>query len=138
MAGRIHSTRVEWLLVFLLLVVPAAWLTAQTQVSNATVVPAKKGELRVPGRAFLDGRDLEANPVSTLLQIPLWESPAQKQTVCKAGHGTAVDLVEVQRSVAEEKYYFRIKTPICEGWVAESDLSAKKMPATGVTKKSSR
>ena len=107
-------------------------LAGQTQVPKATTVKTEKGDFLVPGRAFLDGRDLHARPPRTVMQVQVWSSPARTQPVCTPEHGTEVDLVEVQRNVQEERFYFRVKAPNCEGWLPGSSLSVKKQPPVGV------
>lgn len=101
-------------------------LAAQTQVPPAGTIKTEKGDFRVPGQAYLDGRNLEAQPPSTSMNLRLWESPAGNHALCTAEHGRQVDLVEVQRNVEEGRFYFRIKAGNCEGWVPESALSPKK------------
>jgi hypothetical protein len=100
--------------------------TAQTYVPAATTIKTEKGEFQVPGRAYLDGRDLEAQPPVTVMNIRVWQSPFRTHAICTAEHATQVDLLEVQRSAEEKRYYFRVRAPKCEGWVPETSLSTKK------------
>lgn len=123
----------ELLHLLLVLAIAAASqpFVGQTQVPKATTVKTDKGDFLVPGRAFLDGRDQEAQPPLTVMQIRVWESPARTHSICTAEHGTQVELLEVQRSVEEERFYFRVRAPNCEGWLPDVFLSLKKQPPVG-------
>lgn len=127
----IRSMRV----IHLSLVLAAAGLAqpvvAQTQVPTATAIKTEKGEFHVPGTAYLDGRDLAAHPPRTVMSIRVWQSPARTHAVCSSAHGTLVDLLEVQRDVKEERFYFRVKAPNCEGWLPEGSLSTRQAAPVG-------
>jgi hypothetical protein len=112
----------------LAIVVPAA---AQTHIPAATTIKTAKGDFLVPGRAFLDGRNLEAEPRFTVMTVRVWQSTERRQVVCSADHATQVDLLDVQRSPEEKRYYFRIRAPRCEGWVEDASLSVTRQAPVG-------
>jgi hypothetical protein len=43
--------------------------------------------------------------------------------VCKLDHGAQVDLLAAQWSEEESRYYFQVRSGVCEGWVSEVFLS---------------
>ena len=104
---------------------------AQTIVPNAATIATSKGDFRVPGRAFLDGSQPESRPPVIELLVPLRQSAVSTVVVCQLDHATEVEVTEVQRDVEKKRYYFRVRTPKCSGWVPETSLSTKKVPATG-------
>lgn len=65
------------------------------------------------------------------MNVQIWESPARMNAICRAAHGTQVELLAVQRDTKEERFYFRVKTPNCEGWLPEAFLSPKKNAPVG-------
>jgi hypothetical protein len=103
----------------------------QTFVPNASTITTAKGDFQVPGRAFLDGSEPESRPPATAMLIPLLQSATSTHAVCRVEHGTQVDLLEVQRSVEKKLFYFRVRTPKCDGWVPETSLSTKKIAPVG-------
>jgi hypothetical protein len=112
------------LALFALVAAPAL---AQNIVPSATVITTSKGDFKVPGRAFLDGSRPESKPPVTAMLIPLLQSAVSTAPVCQVEHGTPVDLLEVQRDVEKQRYYFRVRVPKCDGWVPEAALSTKKV-----------
>ena len=116
-------------LALLTLVAPSA--PAQTIVPNATTITTSKGDFLVPGRAFLDGSRPESRPPVIAMFVPLLQSAVSTAAVCQLEHGTQVELLEVQRDVEKRRYYFRVRTPRCDGWVSETALSTRKVAPTG-------
>jgi hypothetical protein len=114
---------------------PAGPLRSQTHIPAATTIKTTKGDFQVPGRAFLDGRNLEAEPHFTVMGVRIWQSTERRQAVCSADHGTQVDLLEVQRSPEEQRYYFRIRAPKCEGWIDEVSLSVTRQAPVGTQRR---
>jgi hypothetical protein len=105
-------------------------------VPNAATITTSKGDFQVPGRAYLDGSRPESRPPATAALVPLLQSATGTHAVCQVGHGTSVDLLEVQRDVEKKMFYFRVRAPKCEGWVPEAALSTKKVaPAGGASRK---
>ena len=114
----------------------AAPALAQTIVPNAAMITTAKGDFQVPGRAFLDGSQPMSRPPVTAMLIPLLQSATSTAPVCRVEHGTAVDLLEVQRDVEKKQYYFRVRAPKCDGWVPETALSTKRIaPIAGAGRK---
>jgi hypothetical protein len=119
-----------------LLALVAAPVAVQNIVPNAVVITTSKGEFKVPGRAFLDGSRPESQPPVTVRLIPLLQSAVSTAPVCQVEHATPVDVLEVQRDVQKERYYFRVRAPKCDGWVPETALSTKKVaPVAGSGRK---
>lgn len=86
-------------------------------------VQTSKGAIVVPGEAFLDGRDMEANPPLTVMNINVWDAVPRRRVVCRLSHGTKVALTAVRRSSGENRYYFRLRGQGCDGWIPETFLS---------------
>jgi hypothetical protein len=97
----------------------------------ALKVETSKGQFSVPGRAFADGRDLEARPPLTVMQINVWDAVPRSRRVCSIRHGDEFPLLESKRSVSEDRHYFKIRHRDCEGWVPETFLSPKREPIIG-------
>jgi hypothetical protein len=91
----------------------------------------EKGPLTVPGPAYLDGRDTEAQPPLTIMNINIWDSAARSRPVCQRGHGSRVDIIAARVDVDEDRYYFHVKSIGCEGWLPESFISAEYQPVVG-------
>lgn len=104
--------------------VPTSAVTSQT-------ISTSKGQFSVPGTAYMDGRDEEASPPLTLMSINIWGGVPRQQVACKLSHGKKVDLVNVQYSDSEGRYYFRVQSGSCEGWVSEPFLSPSYVEPTG-------
>ncbi len=111
-----------------LLALVGAPALAQTTVPNAAIIATSKGDFTVPGRAFLDGSQPNSRPPVTAMLVPLLQSAVSTVAVCQVGHGSQVDLLDVQRDVEKKRYYFRVRAPKCDGWVPETALSTKKVP----------
>jgi hypothetical protein len=110
-------------------------LSAQTHIPSTTTIKTAKGDFQVPGRAFLDGRNLEAEPRFTIMTVQIWQSTERRQAVCSADHGTQVDVLDVRRSPEEQRYYFRIRAPKCEGWVDDASLSVTRQAPVGAQRR---
>jgi len=104
----------------------AAGPRPQAKSPAVATVKTEKGIFRVPGSAFLDGRDFEAQPPLTVMDIRVWNAPVRTRKVCSLPHGTAVDVLEAERSAREERYYFRVRANGCEGWLPETFIATKK------------
>lgn len=94
-------------------------------------ISTSKGQFSVPGTAYMDGRDEEASPPLTLMNINIWNGVPRQQVTCKLPHGKKVDLANVQYSDSEGRYYFRVHSGSCEGWVSEPFLSPSYVEPTG-------
>lgn len=94
-------------------------------------VQTGKGQFMVPGKAFADGRDLEARPALTVMRINVWDAVARRQRVCQVTHGDELEVLTAQRHEGEERYYFQIRSGQCSGWPPETFVSRKKEPTVG-------
>ena len=104
--------------------------------TSATVYPTRKptpwivvtddgDRIRVGGTAYIDGRDLEALPPLTLMRINAWDQVPRRTASCRVFHGDEVQVLEAWRSMEEDRYYFRVDGPSCEGWVPEPFLGTE-------------
>jgi len=103
----------------------------EVQTSQTETVTTSKGNFVVPGTAYMDGRDLQASPPLTVMNINVWEGVPRQNRVCSLQHGTKVELLEAQFYSGEQRYYFRVQSGYCEGWVPESFVSNKRHRAVG-------
>jgi hypothetical protein len=94
-------------------------------------VDTSKGQFTVPGIAFIDGSDPDADPPLTLMDINIWDSYTRTRVVCTSKHGTKAFLREVRYSAQEERYYFRVAADDCLGWLPEAFLSSKAKAVVG-------
>lgn len=101
--------------------------------SPAPVAPqtirTSKDSFTVPGKAFADGRDLEATPRLTVMRSNVWDAVPRRQRVCEAGHGDQLELLE--RSEDEGRYHLKVRSGGCEGWLPESFVSSKRQAPVG-------
>lgn len=86
---------------------------------------------KVPGDAFVDGRDRKARPPLTVMRVNIWDSVPPRRILCRVPHGAAVKLLREQYVSSEERFYFLLSAGSCKGWVADSSLSAKRYPIIG-------
>ena len=93
--------------------------------------PLPPPPLKVPGSAFVDGRDEDAQPPLTVMQVNVWDAVPRQRRVCQVAHAAAVKLLEAEYVPAEERHYFLIETDGCKGWLPETFLSATRNRATG-------
>ena len=89
------------------------------------VVTADGDRIRVGGTAYIDGRDLENRQPYTLMRINAWDQVPRRTASCRVFHGDEVRVLEAWRSVEEDRYYFRVDGPSCEGWVPEPFLGTE-------------
>jgi hypothetical protein len=82
-----------------------------------------RGDIVVPGTGYMDGRDSEAVPPLTVMEINIWDKVPRVSVVCKLAHGTQVSVLEAKWDDDEGRYYFRVKSGSCEGWVSEPFVS---------------
>ncbi len=83
-----------------------------------------KGEFTIPGRAYLDKRDLEARPPLTVMNVNVWDTVSRNRPNCRVAHGTAADWLDATFVKDENRYYFHINASGCDGWVPETFLSS--------------
>ncbi|MDZ7767449.1 MAG: hypothetical protein U5K00_24040 [Melioribacteraceae bacterium] len=100
----------------------------RNQPKNLTL---SKGKIQIPGFAYLDGRDLEAATPVTISKINIWNSYNRTKVLFSLSHGDYVKVLSTQYVAEEGRYYLKIKSENCEGWVSEPFISAKKMEPIG-------
>jgi hypothetical protein len=108
-------------------------LPTSTPFPTATpqVLTTAKGDLEVPGSGFLDGRDPEASPPGTVISINIWDGVPRQKVVCALSHGVSLDILDVGYYADESRYYFRVRSGSCEGWVSEPFVSPEYHPPVG-------
>jgi len=94
-------------------------------------ITTSKGSFTISGIAFMDGRDLKANPPLTIMKINIWDGVPRNKRVCELDHGTKVELLDAMKDKEEDRYYFRIRKGSCEGWVSEPFLSTEEHSPIG-------
>jgi hypothetical protein len=96
-----------------------------TLMAEPMSVATAKGQFTVPGKGFADGRDLEARPPLTVIQINVWDATARRKRLCEVRHGDQLELLEAKREEAEDRYYFQIRSKACVGWLPEPFISPR-------------
>jgi len=92
---------------------------------SGVITTADGDQIPCPGTAYMDGRDPEADPPLTLMQINIWGQVPRVKTVCRLFHGDEVQVTASKWMASESRYYFQLKKGGCEGWVSEPFLSAE-------------
>jgi len=90
-----------------------------------------RGNLLIPGNAFMDGRDLEANPPLTIMEINVWNNQSRERVVCTLQHAAPVRVSRAVWVKAEERYYLHVKGAGCEGWVSDPFVSPQQYEPIG-------
>lgn len=98
---------------------------------STQTIETQDDTLIVPGNGFIDGRDLEAIEPITLEQINIWNNVSRTRVVCTLKHGTPVKLDEAKYVDEEQRWYLKVSTNSCEGWVSKPFVSSQKHPAEG-------
>ena len=102
-----------------------------TPVPEPTIeIETDDGIITVPGSAYMDGRDLEADPPVTVMNIDVWDSPQQSEAVCQMEHGTPVEVLALE-NLADHREYIQVRSSDCEGWVPLSFVSPKQHEPEG-------
>jgi hypothetical protein len=104
---------------------------AEAPSSSPKSVSTTKGTIRIPGSAYMDGRDLEAQQPATIMSINIWDSPDRLKTVCKIAHGDSVDVTEARYDNSEQRYLFRVIKGTCSGWVVQGFVGDTKQAPVG-------
>lgn len=103
-----------------------------TALPEPETITTSKGEtLSVPGNAFMDGRDLEAQPALTVMNISIWNAVPRQRVVCKVRHGTSVQVHQMRYYSSEGLNYFLAQSGDCKGWVSEPFLAREKHEPIG-------
>ena len=97
----------------------------------ALLLGALNKELKVPGFAYLDGRDPDAKPPLTVMRINLWDSIKRSRVVGRLKHGQRVLVLERVWNLFEERHYYLVRRWRARGWVPETFLSAERAEAIG-------
>jgi hypothetical protein len=94
-------------------------------------IKTSKGMISVPGVAFVDGRDTQATPPLTMMNVNVWDGPERQRRICEAAHGGQVEVLAARLHESEGRHYFHITAGGCEGWLPESFLSPESQPVAG-------
>ena len=86
-------------------------------------ITTPRGSFTVPGAAYLDGRDPDAQPPLTVMSINVWDAVPRQRIVCQLPHGAQVTLCEALFYESEGRYYFLVEAGDCRGWLPEPFLS---------------
>lgn len=100
--------------------------TVTTTPVPTRIVSIKKGDITVPGTAYLDGRDPDAQPPLTIMKINVWEtySTSSSVLVCDLPHGQKVDVLDVAE--LDGRFWFQIDDGNgCIGWLLDSLIGAE-------------
>ncbi|MCP4501666.1 MAG: hypothetical protein GY822_17035 [Deltaproteobacteria bacterium] len=87
--------------------------------------------LKVPGIGYADGRDFEARPKLTVMNINVWDSAPRNRAVCSVRHGTKLKLSKIKRVESEDRAYFYVDSGKCSGWLQEPMLGSRKSKPVG-------
>jgi hypothetical protein len=91
----------------------------------------ERGEISVPGVAYLDGREPGADPPRTVMDILVWESPSLTGSSCQLNHGAQVSVLDAAWDQDEEHHAFHIAGDSCRGWVVEHFVGEEYEKAIG-------
>ena len=73
-----------------------------------------KGLFTVNDTVFLDGRELDAKPIRTLMELNLWDATDHiKKVVCTLKHGDKVKLLEI----SPKSTFVKLQHDKCIGWI---------------------
>lgn len=92
----------------------------EVEVETITTV---RGDMTVPGVGYMDGKDAQADPPLTVMNINIWDAAERTAPVCKLQHGTPVNILSAEWVEDEDRYYFEISGPGCDGWIQAPFLS---------------
>lgn len=95
------------------------------------IIETDDGLITVPGSAYMDGRDLEADPPVTVMAIDVWDSPQRSEVVCQVEHGTPVEVLALEENEAEHRDYLKVRSGDCEGWVPLAFVNPKQHEPEG-------
>lgn len=108
-------------------------LTACGEATKTTVrtVTTPAGSFTVPGTAYIDGRDPDASPPATIMNIRTWDGVPRTKVGCTILHGTRVHILSVQKEATENRYYFEVDSGSCKGWIPESFIGTQASDPVG-------
>lgn len=93
-------------------------------------VDTDKGLLTKGLPAFMDGRDVDAQPPLTVVEIFIWDS-RRTEIICQLTHGTRVDILDIAFNESEARHYFLVKSGDCQGWIPGAFLSNRRNELIG-------
>lgn len=102
--------------------------------NESRTVSTQKGTFLIPGNGFIDGRDVDAVPALTIMEVRVWDGvDAGRRTGCKIPHGTAVQILDVKQDpdVGSQWYHFQVQSGSCRGWVTWWFVSTEKYEPIG-------
>lgn len=80
--------------------------------------------------AWIDGRDMEAKPPTTVRRVRAWSSTRRTQPTCDIEHGRRVTVTAVERSGGRQNAFVRLGD--CQGWLtSDLFLSSTRQPRAG-------
>jgi hypothetical protein len=112
-------------------ILPTTPLSPTAIPEQEVIIETEDGLITVPGSAYMDGRDLEADPPVTVMNIDVWNSPQQLEVVCQIEHGTPVEVLALEENLADHREALQIRSSDCEGWVPVSFVSPKQHEPEG-------
>jgi hypothetical protein len=93
---------------------------------ESEVITTSEGEeISVPGVAYLDGEHPDVDVKGIMLVIPIWDGVPHTEVVCELDHGTEVEVLAAQWAESEERYYLKVESEGCEGWVRDLFVSSE-------------
>lgn len=106
---------------------------ASPPVAAPEVYPLERGgSMTVPGGvAYMDGRDAQADPPLTVMNINVWKRPEpdRGQVACRVRHGEQVTVVDT--NLHDGRRDFKIEKSGCSGWVWQLFLSTERNEPIG-------
>lgn len=97
-------------------------------------VTTDNGTFVIPGTGFIDGRDLEANPPLTIMEVKIWDGVGRlRHALCKLPHGAQVKILDVKQDPDFDYtwYHFQIQSDSCKGWVTWWFVNTEKYAPIG-------
>lgn len=94
-------------------------------------INAPKGCLIKGDVAYIDGRDPDAQPPLTVMNVRVWDGVPRTKVICELKHGTEVDILDILYYQPEDRHYLHIFGGDCQGWVSEPFLSNTKHKPIG-------
>ena len=98
-------------------------LDTDLELPTEGTVDTVRGAIQVPGAAYVDGRDEEADPPLTVMSIDVWDAMPRTKVACELEHGTEVAVLMAEMDEDEDRYYFMVLSGLCMGWISEPFLS---------------
>lgn len=100
----------------------------------AQTVATENGVFDIPGTGYIDGRDLEANPSLTIMEVKVWDGVDYlRRPICRLPHGTQVKILDIKQDpdFDDTWYHFQIQGSSCEGWLTWRFVNTEKHDPVG-------